>query len=179
MGAHPYMTTLNFYVCTIVQCLHQPATILNPGGRAFAKRHSSTQARGPILQASTSCHHTTTSSKSSSYSAQPQETQLNHFKHSQVSPPLSLTSPKIIITHSSDWNWHIHCPIVHNDNNNKDTKPFLSSSPGAHLFNPKMFFASKMVSGEQSSLFKTDRRHYSGINHPHCLVLIIHPADWC
>ena len=121
----------------------------------------------------------TTSSKSSSYSAQPQETQLNHFKHSQVSPPLSLTSPKIIITHSSDWNWHIHCPIVHNDNNNKDTKPFLSSSPGAHLFNPMMFFASKMVSGEQSSLFKTDRRHYSGINHPHCLVLIIHPADWC
>ena len=172
------MTTLHVYVCTIiVQCLHQPATILNPGGRAFAKRHSSTQARGPILQASTSCHHITTSSKLSSYSAQPQETQLNHFKHSQVSPPP--LSPKIIITHSSDWNWHIHCPIVHNDNNNKDTKPFLSSSPGAHLFNPKMFFASKMVSGEQSSLFKTDRRHYSGINHPHCLVLIIHPADWC
>ena len=158
------------YNCTM------PPPASNP---PFAKRHSSTQARGPILQASTSCHHITTSSKSSSYSAQPQETQLNHFKHSQVSPPLSLTSPKIIITHSSDWNWHIHCPIVHNDNNNKDTKPFLSSSPGAHLFNPKMFFASKMVSGEQSSLFKTDRRHYSGINHPHCLVLIIHPADWC
>ena len=176
------MTTLHVYVCTIVQCLHQPATILNPGGRAFAKRHSSTQAKGPILQASTSCHHITTSSKLSSYSAQPQETQLNHFKHSQVSPPpLSPTSPKIFVEHSNNWIWHLHCPIVHNDNDNKDTnlsfhhhQVLICLIPRC-LLPPRWFRANKALYSRLTGATTVEPI----IPDPHCLVLIIHPADWC